>query len=154
MSDYAFIHEGKAFTPNGTDVPAADAPSHNAELERLELERWATAPDRQLAYFAFPAESNTVLGVPRSYRASFSPTLYTYINKTKADDPGTANHAHVTTWTGKRLGTIVSARVYTHNFGGRFVSLTVKGTNGALYHGRASWDNGTCIWLRKSKESK
>lgn len=31
------------------------------------------------------------------------------------------------------------------------VSIRVRGTNGAIYYGRASWDNGTCIWLHKAK---
>jgi hypothetical protein len=31
------------------------------------------------------------------------------------------------------------------------VSLHVVGTNGATYYGRASWDWGTCITLRKVK---
>jgi hypothetical protein len=55
----------------------------------------------------------------------------------------------VTTWRGVVIGRIVSANVYRHNFGGRFVSVRVMGTNGAEYHGRASWDNGTVIRLRR-----
>src|SRR5262245_20050022 len=56
----------------------------------------------------------------------------------------------VTTWRGTVLGTITSKRIYHHNFGGRFIALTVQGTNGGTYHGRASYDNGDCIRLRLS----
>lgn len=57
----------------------------------------------------------------------------------------------VTTWTGEVLGTIVLHKVYRHNLGGRMVSVKVRGSNGARYHGCASYDWGTCIWLRKTK---
>jgi hypothetical protein len=129
--DYAFTHDGKAFTPNQTDIAASEAESHNAALLALELERWNTLPDRQLAYFHFPSEKGG-----GQYRQSFYPNT---------------RGAYVTLWPGNLIGRIVSASVHGHNFGGRMVSLTVEGTNGAKYYGRASYDNGTCIWLRKAR---
>ncbi len=57
----------------------------------------------------------------------------------------------VTTWPGTMLGTITYSRVYRHNFGGRFVALRVHGNNGAEYYGRASYDWGQCVRLRKVK---
>lgn len=57
----------------------------------------------------------------------------------------------VTTWTGRVLGRIIAAKVTRHNFGGRMVSMRVEGTNGATYYGRASWDNGQVIRLRRGK---
>lgn len=57
----------------------------------------------------------------------------------------------VSTWTGALLGVITSARIYGHNFGARMVSMRVRGNNGACYYGRASWDNGSVITLRKVK---
>lgn len=60
----------------------------------------------------------------------------------------------VTTWTGKPLGTIITSRVGRHNFGGRVISMRVKGSNGATYYGRASYDNGNAITLRKATGSK
>jgi hypothetical protein len=57
----------------------------------------------------------------------------------------------VTTWPGTIIGTIVSSNVYRHNMGGRFISLRVKGTNGAEYAGRASYDWGTCVGLKRCK---
>ena len=57
----------------------------------------------------------------------------------------------VTTWPGTVLGTIVTSRIYRHNFGGRFISLAVRGTNGARYSGRASYDWGQCVRLRRVK---
>lgn len=44
-----------------------------------------------------------------------------------------------------------NAAIYRHNFGGRFISLTVRGTNGARYSGRASYDWGQCVRLRRAK---
>lgn len=125
--------------------------SHNAAVEAQQLAEWQTQPERMLAYYAFPAEDSPLFGRPRTYRATFNPCLHSYVNKTKPEDTGVANVATVATWTGATLGTITSARVYSHNFGGRMVSLRVKGTNGVEYYGRASWDNGSCVWLRKVK---
>lgn len=95
-------------------------------IEAVELAYWATKPDRMFAYYSFPAE----------YRSTFGPLL---------------TGAKVSTWTGKELGIITSARVYQHNFGSRMVAITVTGNNGANYYGRASYDWGTCINLRKCK---
>ena len=158
MSDYAFVHEGKAYTPNGTDLAVDAAADHNAQLERAELARWAEAPDRMLAYYHFPAENLPLFGRPRVYRENFRPCLYTFVNVSGPYDQhinnGRDHEAYVSTWPGTRIGTITAARVYRHNFGGRFVSLRVRGTNGAEYHGRASWDWGQCVMLRKVKGGK
>jgi hypothetical protein len=113
-----------------TPTTTNDSESHNAAVLALELERWATHPDRQLAYFHFP------YGGGGQYRREFY--------------PNTAG-AYVTLWPGNVIGRITAAKVTPHNFGGRMVSLTVEGTNGARYYGRASFDNGTCIWLRKAR---
>lgn len=141
MSDYAFVANGKAYTPNGTHVDAANAEAHNAAIEAAELARWQSAPDTQLAYYTFPAERGG-----QSYRTSFHPVIWRNDETT-----GELLRAEVRTWTGKRLGAIITAKVYLHNFGARMVSMRVKGSNGAIYSGRASWDNGTCINLRKVK---
>jgi hypothetical protein len=129
--DYGLEHEGKVFTPNGTSgVSPAENEARNLAIEANELARWAEGPDLQVAYYKF---SDRQQGV--QYRPSFYPQLA---------------GACVTTWTGVRLGIIISAHVYRHNFGGRMVSLTVAGTNGARYYGRASWDGGDVIRLRKA----
>lgn len=107
----------------------------NAATERAELATWETQPDRFVAYFEFPHECASERS-PRLYRRTFSPLT---------------TGARVTTWPGTTIGYVVSARVYGHNFGARMVSIRVRGTNGASYHGRASWDNGTIVTLRKSK---
>ena len=133
MSDYAFVHQGKAYTPNGTDLAADTATDHNAQLERAELERWQAQPDRTVAYYHFgEGITGRELEITRESR---------YF----------ANDCYVTTWPGTRIGTIIAARVYRHNFGGRFVSLRVRGSNGANYYGRTSWDWGQCVVLRKVK---
>lgn len=135
MADYGFVHDGRVFTPNATPgLDASTVDARNQAIEAAELARWETAPDVQVTYFHFPAE---VGGGP--YRSSFRPQL--------AD-------AHVTTWPGTRIGTIVDARVYRHNFGGRFVAIRVRGTNGAEYHGRASYDWGSCVQLRRVRSRK
>lgn len=137
MSDYAFVHEGNAYTPNQTDVPAELADSHNQAIERAELARWVQMPGTMLAYFHFPTEDGfPPILHPRLYRSTFYPSIA---------------GALVKTWPGTVLGTITYARVYRHNFGGRMVSLRVRGTNGASYYGRGSWDNGQCVLLRRMK---
>jgi|SRR3990172_1678234 len=105
----------------------------NRAIEAAELERWQTKPDRQLAYFAFVPPPT-----PRQYLRAF-----TIIGK-----------GSVSTWLGTTIGSVLSARVYSHNFGGRILTLRVRGTNGAEYYGRASWDHGTCIWLRRSRHNQ
>jgi len=127
------------------------AKAHNAALEAREIEVWKARPERYFGYFSFPAEQLPLFGKPRPYRANFEPLLHTYINQSTPDAPGVANVATVTAWTGVVLGHITHARVYRHNFGARFVSLTMQGTNGAKYYGRASYDWGQCINLRKCK---
>ncbi len=152
---HLFTFNGQGtFSPDGKVTATADeAKTINAQTDTAELEYWATKPDTfSPAYYSFPAETNTILGMPRSYRRNFTPNLYTFINRAKPEDPGTDKHAEVKTWNGSLLGRITSARVYGHNFGGRMVSITVRGTNGASYYGRASWDNGSIIRLRKVKE--
>lgn len=136
MSDYAFVHEGKAYTPNGTDVPASQVADHNAQIERAQLELWQSAPTMFVAYYNFPS----VTVAQREARTWGGTRWFLALE-----------NAHISTWLGTRIGTITSARVYRHNFGGRFVALRVQGTNGAEYHGRASWDWGSVITLRRAK---
>ncbi len=134
MSDYAFVHEGKVFTPNRTQLEPSAAEDHNRQLELRELATWAEKPDRTLGYYQFPSHAGGGL-----YRSQFAVPL---------------GGATVTTWPGTVLGRITEARVYRHNFGQRFVSLRVLGTNGAEYWGRASWDGGNCVVLRKVRGAK
>lgn len=136
MTDYGFVHAGKVYTPNGTPAIAPEEnETRNQVIQAAELARVATKPDAMLAYYSFPAE-HAKQGQPgRPYRERFSPQL--------AD-------AHVSLWLGVRIGRITAARVYRHNFGGRMVSLTVD-VDGTRYHGRASYDWGQCVRLRKGK---
>lgn len=143
MSDYGFVHEGKVYTPNATaGVSASENSERNAKIERAELKQWAEAPSTFApAYYHFPSEEQG----GRPYRDRFIPCLYRYERDVRITT------AYVSTWLGTRIGTITSARVYRHNMGHRFVSLRVHGTNGAEYHGRASWDCGQCVTLRRVK---
>lgn len=156
MSDYGFAHEGKVFTPNGTPAIApAENDARNEAIQTAELTHWQRRPEVfGPAYFHFPAEALPLFGRPRPYRENFAPCLHTYINASKPGDPGVDHVAYVSTWLGARIGVITDARVYRHNFGARMVAITVKGSNGAVYHGRASWDNGQVIRLRRQKGSK
>ncbi len=113
-------------------VDAGEYRPDNAALERAELTRWAERPDRQLAYYHFPKPTGDGL----TYLADFRPHL---------------EGATVTTWPGTVLGTITAAHVFPHNFGARMIALTIQGTNGARYTGRASFDGGSCVWLRRAK---
>jgi hypothetical protein len=143
MADYGFVHDGKVYTPNQTAVDSTEVDARNKAIEKGELTYWQGKPDRMLAYYSFPAEHYKTIAQheARTYRRSFEPAL-----SIVGLEP-----AIVKTWLGTKLGRVVRARVYSHNFGGRMLSITVQGTNGAMYYGRASWDNGTCINLRRAK---
>jgi len=137
--DYGFAHEGKVYTPNATpDIQPAENQDRNRAIEQAELAHWATSPDVLLAYYHFP-QHEAPGPKYHAYREDFYPIR---------------QRAYVSTWLGTRLGTIISAHVYRHNFGGRFISLEVLGTNGAIYHGRASYDWGQCVTLRKAKQQR
>lgn len=131
MSDYAFTHQGKAFTPNQTKVMVEKVTAHNEAVASRELARWQTKPERFVCYYTFPQPWDKA-----DKRGNFYPTLV---------------NAKVQLWGGAVVGQITGAHVYRHNFGGRIVSLRVLGTNGASYYGRASWDNGDVVILRKVK---
>lgn len=135
MADYGFVHEGRVYTPNGTagiDPAASDA--RNRAMEADELAAWAGQPDHFVGYYDFPAMTSP--DRPSPWRQGFEPRLA---------------GSRVTTWLGSELGRITKARVYTNNFGARLVSITVHGSNGATYHGRASWDWGSIVRLHRSK---
>lgn len=138
--DYGFEHAGKVYTPNGTaGITPAENADRNKAIEAAELDAWKAQPDRMLAYFSFPAEEDTgrAFGKPKLYRADFYPPL---------------RDAAVKTWLGTKLGTITAAHVFTSGwYGYRQIAITVKATNGATYHGRASWDWGQCVTLRRGK---
>jgi hypothetical protein len=53
-----------------------------------------------------------------------------------------------TTWLGTRLGDVIRRNVYRHNFGCRFESVVVQGSNGVRYRGRKSADWSQLIHLR------
>lgn len=60
--DYAFVHQGKAFTPNQSQVPADQANEHNARLEAIELAAWAAQPDSWQVYVTDKSEVTTWTG--------------------------------------------------------------------------------------------
>ena len=129
--DYGFPHDGRVFTPNGTPgITPAENDDRNRAIELAELEHWKTSPDRFLAYFDFPQEPRGGVRLTGFYPVR--------------------TDAIVTTWPGTTIGSIVRARVYTTSLGGRVLAITVRGTNGAMYYGRASWDNGSAIVLRRT----
>ena len=147
MADYGFVHNGEVYTPNGTSTlqPEQNA-DRNAAIEAAELDAWLACPDVAVVYYNFPQDTDG-----RHARASFFPQL---TGQTSDGNGGTACQAIVTTWLGTKLGIIIRASVYQHNFGGRMVSMRVRGTNGAVYFGRASYGYRNVIGLRliKSKD--
>jgi hypothetical protein len=132
--NYIVEFEGQQLTPAGT-VTVPDAAAHNRELAAAELAQWQTQPDRQCAYYHF---GEGITG--RELEVRRGPAYF------GAD-------CTVSLWNGETIGRIISARVYRHNFtyGGRMVSLRVIGSNGATYYGRASYDNGDVVVLRKAR---
>jgi hypothetical protein len=117
-----------------------------AAADRATIERGESI----LLYYDFPAEDQhaTGLNLERRYRRTFHPRLQS------EGVMGRENVANVSNWPGHVMGEIIAASVYSHNFGGRFVSLRVRMFNGAIYHGRASWDNGTCINLKPTTKRR
>jgi len=101
----------------------------NLATDAANIAEWATQPDTFMAYYKLVSDQNG----PRQYREAFR------------------THGTLQTWLGVQLGIITEARVYPHNFGARMVSVRVRGNNGATYYGRASYDNGEVINLRKAR---
>ena len=110
------------------------AQQHNERVEAEVLAYWRTRPERMVGYFTFPAEGERLAHWADTFRPSLT-------------------DASVTTWMGAELGAIIDARVYTTHgaASGRMVALRVRATDGTEYYGRASWDNGTCVVLRRAK---
>lgn len=114
-----------------------EAPSFTAEtyrnqlVESANLAEWSSCPDVMVAYYNFPCDFSL-----RLYRQALYPSLI---------------GATVSTWLSSPIGDIIRARVYTNNIGARIVSMRVRGSNGAEYHGRASWDGGNVVRLRRVK---
>lgn len=104
--------------------------TRNAELDALNLADWATAPEVFTAYYTLASEENQT---PRPYGGTFR------------------THGRLHSWLGADMGVITEARVYRHNFGGRMVNIRVRATNGAEYYGRASYDWGSVVTVRKVK---
>ncbi len=106
------------------------------DLDREQINRGESL----VVYFNFPGEDSAATERAnrgnRNYRPTFAPNL---------------TGATVSNWPGSTLGTIVSASVYRHNFGGRFVAIRARMFNGVEYVGRASWDNGSCIRMRRAQ---
>lgn len=147
MADYGFVHEGRVFMPNGTiGVEASENDARNRAIEAGELDAWQGQPESFVAYYAFPEGADVrVNRFAELRRQPYEINCWGTSRETAAK---------VTTWRGTKIGTIVRAKVYRHNLGGRFVSMHVKGTNGAEYYGRASYDNGTVVRLRRCKAGK
>jgi hypothetical protein len=62
---------------------------------------------------------------------------------------GYVRQNRITTWLGTEIGVIIRRSTFRNNFGGRTECITVRGTNGAIYHGR--YGSFELVRLRKSK---
>lgn len=132
--DYGFAHNATVFTPNGTTgVPVGSNDARNAAISADALKGWADCPERFTGYYSF---GEGISG--RDLEYAHGPSYF-------------GKDCKVTLWTGETIGRITWALVYRHNFGGRFVAIRMTGTNGAEYVGRASFDNGNVINLRRVK---
>lgn len=76
--DYAFVHGGKAFTPNKTALESGEVSAHNAVLESAELVEWSKRPDCWQVYVTNTWYVSTWTGVVlgtiiarRSYQNNF-----------------------------------------------------------------------------------
>jgi hypothetical protein len=131
---HLFKLQGEVFSPDGKVKPMSDAEvsTHNQQQDLADVAYAQSKPDKLVVYYNFPSLPPTT----QVYSRAFRPML---------------TGAHVTTWLGTTLGPIVSAHVYQQNRG-RMVSLRAN-IHGQLYYGRASWDNGSIVRLRKAKRS-
>jgi hypothetical protein len=132
--DYAFTHEGKAFTPNQTKVGPSEVDAHNAAQEAAELAVWATAPDRFAVYIV--KKTDPTMRALNS--AEWKPETW-YI---------------ATTWRGVQLskGRVAISRFST-NISRNMVAVRFQGTNGAEYHGRYGADWSQLCRVRKAKRA-
>lgn len=64
----------------------------------------------------------------------------------------TGGSRDVTTWLGSKIGTITSRTTFSTNLSRRVTAITVRGTNGATYHGRFGADWSQLCRLTKSKK--
>ena len=123
MTGYVFeFNEHGQYDPSGkVKPPVSSVDEHNKTVEAGELAIWATKPERMIAYYTTP-------NLPGVLPAEVK----------------------IRTWPGTVIAS-GTCRVSRHNFGGRIISVDVLGTNGARYYGRASFDNGQIITLRRRK---
>ena len=84
-----------------------------------------------IGYFDFPGDS-----VGGLWRTEYYPSLA---------------GARLTNGRDTTLGVVTQAHIYSTGFHRRMVVLRMRATDGTEYYGRASWDNGTCVVLRRAK---
>lgn len=135
--NYAFEHDGKTYTPNGT-IEVGNVEAHNRELEAREIEWLKTGPDKVFLY-VHPAGSRQV---------SYS----------RGGGSGERSQSHgpysVRTWLGTVLDShaVVGAEVWsnldrwTHK---RAISCRIFGV---LYHGWYMESSGDYCRLKKAKK--
>src|SRR5262245_43580775 len=128
---YAMNFEGHGvYTPDGktNDLQPQDIDEYNKAVETAELAQWAKQPEHWQVYIVpNPKYDPNALG-------SFVETQY--IAQTF-------------------LGTILAHRVSTNSLrtylGRNMVAVSVRGTNGANYHGRYGADSSQLWRVRKTK---
>lgn len=127
---YAFEHEGRTFTPNGS-ASIADVEGHNKEVEQQELAYWATAPEHWQVYIV-KHEHPTM----RAMGCGNGPETW-YMAET---------------WLGTRLSEgRVSISRFSTNLSRNIVAIRFKATNGATYYGRYGADWSQLCRVRKAK---
>jgi hypothetical protein len=138
MKGYAFELQGHGtFTPNGRADEITDVRRHNAEVERAKLATWAEKPERFQVYIQ-PCSGD---GCPEHGSGQ----------QWRQDRNPMHKGARVTTWLGTELGKVIRVSTYTNNFGARITAVTIRGNNGATYHGRYGADWAGVCRVSKSK---
>ena len=99
----------------------------NDELSSMELYEFVTnPPERYFLYIKRPTP-------PAGCTLGFQRTI-------------------ATTWTGEKLGDVISGSQYRSNFGDRRVPITVHAVNGKTYHGTYYCDAGDYARIRMAKQ--
>lgn len=125
--NYAFEHQGKAYTPDGEIIKALiRSTEHNLEVERKELEGLRTAPDKVFLYATIASDISPI-------RYFILASVHTWL--------GTSLDA------GAKLGPRRHIGFGRHTYR-RHVTCRIFGT---LYHGWFMESSGSYCRLRKAK---
>lgn len=126
--NYAFEHEGKAYTPDG-QASVADVQAHNKALEMKEIDWLKTGPERLFLYVKHPEDS------PTKYW-EVSTWLGTVVSDTGSVGVGARQTVGFQSYVkGRSYRRAISCRIF-----------------GVLYHGWYMESSGNYCRLKKAKK--